>query len=232
MKKKILSLALCAAGVAAANMFTACGDSTPASQISTFIAEAEQSVPLEASPCLGNIPSLQLQYKEAGRLLEEKVEQRKQEAEEKFKSGGSMEDAIRQSEIISDERKAMEKELKQVFTERIMAEAKKLEGRAIPCDADGVQFSKATGKLVCAKDSSIYQPLYFEAEVVLETPFKGYTAFCSWEYQDAQGQIITAGAVSQKEWKGLKAGDKFTLQFPVGINAEQGKKLSKFYFKQ
>ncbi len=33
------------------------------------------------------------------RLLKEQVKQRKQEAEEKFKSGGSMKDAIRQSEI-------------------------------------------------------------------------------------------------------------------------------------
>jgi len=232
MKKTFLSILLCAAGFGTASMLTACGDSSPASQVSTFISEAEKNVPLEVSPCLGNIPSLQLQYKEAERLLEEQVKQRKQEAEEKFKSGGSMEDAIRQTEIISDERKAMKKELKQVFTERIMTEAKKIEGTAIPCDADGVQFSKVTGKLVCAKDSSIYHPLYFEAEVALEAPFKGYAAYCSWEYQDAQGQKITAGTEYLKDWKGLKAGDKFTLQFPVSTDKEQGMKLAKLYFKK
>src|SRR3712207_4969211 len=167
MKKKNILFALCAIGVATAGLLTACGGSNPASEVDNIVAEAEKNVPLEVSPCLGNIPSLQLQYKEAGRLLKEQIKQREQEIEDKFKDGASMEDAMRQSEIINDERKAMEKDLKQVFTERIMAEAKKLEGTAIPCMADEVQYSAVTGKLVCAKDSSITSPLVFEAEAVL-----------------------------------------------------------------
>lgn len=233
MKKINLFLILFVMGMVTVNLFSACGSKTPTSQVNAIVADAEKNIPLKTSPCLGNIPSLQLQYKEANRLLKEQIKLRNQEIEDKFKDGGSMEDAMRQSEIIRDERKVMEKELKDLFTKRIMSEAKKIEGTAIPCYADGVQYNKVTGKLVCSKDSSIIStPLIFEAEAVLEIPFKGPVAYCSWVYQDAQGKEIIAGAYPINNWKELKSGDKFTQSFPIAVTGEKGMKLKQLYFKK
>lgn len=230
--KSLFYTMLCAASIGTACLFTACGSNDPASQVDNIIAEAEKAIPLETSPSLGNIPSLQLQYKAADKLLEELVEQREQEVDEKFKGGGSMEDAMRQIEIIKDERKTMEAELKKAYTERIMGEAQKMEGTTIASRVDGVQYSKATAKLVCAKDSSIQKPLEIEAELVLAKPFGGYTPYCSWEFQDAQGQKITAGAYTKKEWKELKAGDKLTQCITLSMTGKNAMKLKQLYFKE
>ena len=173
MKKNLLRNVLAAIVVATAATFASCGDKNPASQVDDIVGEAEKNVAEEESPCLGSIPSLQMQYSEAQKLLDEKMKQRAEEAEQKFKDGGSMEDVFREVKKLKDEKKALQHELERIYTERIMAEAKKLEGKSVECEVDGRRFSKAVVKLVCSKDSSTTSPLIVEAELTLKAPYSG-----------------------------------------------------------
>ena len=232
MKKTILSTFIMAVALITANALTSCGGKDAASQAEDIISEAEKSVPEEASPCLGSIPSLQMQYAEAQKLLSEKMLQRTEEMKAKFKDGGSMEDAIRQSEIIADEKKAIRADVKRIYKERIMAEAKKLEGKSITCEADGKRFSKATARLVCSKDSSITSPLTFEAELTLNAPFRGPTGYCSWQYRDASGKELSAGATPVKDWKAYKAGDILKQSDPISVSKEKALSFSKIFFTE
>lgn len=194
MKKNLLRNALAAIVVATAATLASCGDKNPASQVDAIVGEAEKNVAEEESPCLGSIPSLQMQYSEAQKLLDEKMKQRAEEAEQKFKDGGSMEDVFREVKKIKDEKKTLQHELERIYTERIMAEAKKLEGKIIACETDGRRFSKAVAKLVCSKDSSTTSPLTIEVELTLKVPYSGPVGYCCWQYRDANGHELSAGA--------------------------------------
>lgn len=232
MKKNLLRNAIAAIAVAMVATLASCGGKNPTSQVDAIVSEAEKNVAEEASPCLGNIPSLQMQYAEAQKLLAEKMEQRKEELKQKFKDGGSMEDAIRQSEIIHDEIKALRQELERVYTGRIMAEAKKLEGKTIACETDGRRFSKAVAKLVCSKDSSTTTPLTIEAELTLKAPYSGPVGYCSWQYRDANGHELSAGASPLREGRSYKAGDTLRQSFPLAVIQEKAKSFAKLYFTE
>lgn len=234
MKKQVLwSISVwCILSVSTVCLMTSCGGEDTSGPSNEIVSEAEAAVPETASPCLGNIPALQMQYSEAVALLKEKTKQRYEEAEQKYKDGGSKEDAERQMKNISDEKKVMEQELKQLYTTRIMAEAKKLEGKTIECEADGVQYSAAAAKFVCAKDSSITAPLTIEATLTLKKPFRGPVAYCSWKYLDSHDKEVSSGAMSLKKWKKLKAGDTLTQTFPVGVVKSDGTIFARLYFKE
>ena len=62
MKKNLLRNALAAIVVATAAMLASCGGKNPASQVDDIVGEAEKNVAEEESPCMGSIPSLQMQY--------------------------------------------------------------------------------------------------------------------------------------------------------------------------
>jgi len=235
MKKNVIVTLLCAAALGVAGVMTSCGDKSPVSQAESLMGEAEQKVPVKVSPCLGEIPSLQLQYAEAKAMISDQMKQRREEIKEKFKDGGSMEDAMRAYENLGDEEKLLEKEVQKVYLVRIMAEAKKLEGKAITCEADSKQYSQATGKLVCAKDSSITSPLVFEAELTLAAPYTGYVPYCSWKYVGAGGKELSAEAMPLKDipsaaGKAMKAGDRFTVSFNIGVIKDRGMELEKIVF--
>ena len=111
MKKNLLRNVLAAIVVATAATLASCGGKNPASQVDAIVGEAEKNVAEEASPCLGSIPSLQMQYSEAQKLLDEKMKQRGEEAEQKFKDGGSMEDVFREVKKLKDEKFFIDNEL-------------------------------------------------------------------------------------------------------------------------
>lgn len=70
------------------------------------------------------------------------------------------------------------------------------------------------------------------ADLVFRILSGGAAAYCSWEFQDAQGQKITAGANTKKEWKDLKAGDKLTQRITLSMTGENAMKLKQLYFKE
>ena len=232
MKKNLLRNALAAIVVATAATLASCGDKNPASQVDAIVGEAEKNVAEEESPCLGSIPSLQMQYSEAQKLLDEKMKQRTEEAEQKFKDGGSMEDVFREVKKMKDEKKALQHELERIYTERIMAEAKKLEGKSVECEVDGRRFSKAVVKLVCSKDSSTTSPLIVEAELTLKAPYSGLVGYCSWQYRDANGHELSSGASPVDDSGKYKAGDTIRQSFPLAVTQEKAKSLAKIYFTE
>ena len=236
MKKNVLTVLLCVMALVMAGVMISCGGDDPASQAQSIISEAEQKVPMKASPCLGDIPSLQLQFAEAKSIINEQMKQRKEEIKNKFKDGGSMEDALRAYENLNDEKKTLKQEVEKAFMQRIMAEAKKLDGKAITCEVDGKQYSTVAGKLLCAKDSSIVSPLNFEAELTLAAPYKSFVPYCTWKYLGAGDKELSAGAMplkdisSENDPKALKAGDKFTVAFYIPLVNDQGMQLEKVRF--
>lgn len=232
MKKNLLRNALAAIVVATAATLASCGDKNPASQVDAIVGEAEKNVAEEESPCLGSIPSLQMQYSEAQKLLDEKMKQRAEEAEQKFKDGGSMEDVFREVKKIKDEKKTLQHELERIYTERIMAEAKKLEGKSVECEVDGRRFSKAVVKLVCSKDSSTTSPLIVEAELTLKAPYSGLVGYCSWQYRDANGHELSSGASPVDDSGKYKAGDTIRQSFPLAVTQKKAKSLAKIYFTE
>lgn len=236
MKKSIFVTLLCAITLGMAGVMISCGGNNAAAKARTLISEAEQKVPEKASPSLGSVPSLQLQYSEAKSLIKEQMKQRKQEIKEKFKDGGSLEDAMREYEKLDDEEKLLAKEVEKVYLERIMKEAEMLDGKAIICEADGKQYGRVVGKLVCAKDSSIVSPLTFEAEVTLEAPYKSSVPYCTWKYIGMGGDELASGAMPLKDIpsvtspSALKSGDKFTFSFKIAVTKEKGMDLKKIIF--
>jgi|LAHS01.1.fsa_nt_gb hypothetical protein len=236
MKKSFFASLLCAVTLGMASVMTSCGDNSPTSEARSLISEAEQKVPLKVSPCLGDIPSLQLQYAEAKSMVGDRMKQRMQEIKDKFKEGGSMEDAMRAYEKLNDEEKLLENEVEKVFLERIMASAKNLDGKPIACEADGKQYGAVTGKLVCAKDSSITAPLNVEFELTLASPYNSIVPYCSWKYVGAGDKELSAGAMplkdisSVKNPSAMKTGDKFTVAFYVSVVKDEGMELEKIRF--
>lgn len=230
MRRFIFLIGLFAAIVGTANLLTSCKEDSSATITKDIIGKVEKKIPLEETPNLGIIPSLQLQYKEAKNILDSLMRLRSEEAKEKFKEGSSMEDAIRQAQILSDEKKAMKKELEKFFKERIMVEAKKLDGKVLDCKVDEGQYSEVKAKLVCAKDSSILSPFNIEVEATLKRPFRSVVSYCEWQYQDAHGGKLQDGAMSSPEWIGLKAGDKLSMTFPIGVQYEKAMAFKRLYF--
>ena len=160
------------------------------------------------------------------------MKQRAEEAEQKFKDGGSMEDVFREVKKMKDEKKTLQHELNRIYTERIMAEAKKLEGKSVECEVDGRRFSKAVVKLVCSKDSSTTSPLIVEAELTLKAPYRGLVGYCSWQYRDANGHELSSGASPVDDSGKYKAGDTIRQSFPLAVTQEKAKSLAKIYFTE
>ena len=159
-------------------------------------------------------------------------EAEKNVAEEESKDGGSMEDVFREVKKMKDEKKALQHELERIYTERIMAEAKKLEGKSVECEVDGRRFSKAVVKLVCSKDSSTTSPLIVEAELTLKAPYSGLVGYCSWQYRDANGHELSSGASPVDDSGKYKAGDTIRQSFPLAVTQEKAKSLAKIYFTE
>lgn len=227
---KTKSLLLAGIVVLTAGMTSACGDSERASSVvNDAVKAAEEAVAIESTPVLGQIPSLQAQYKEARSQLKNHFKEAGEKLESKFKDGGSMEDALRESAKLEDERKAAEKELQQLFKEKVMAEAATISENALKVTFDESVYSAANAKFVASPDSSITNPVTIE--VVLTLAIKPY-AFCSWEYQDAANNKIKEGSLPIQDNNKLQAGDKITKNIIPPFSLEEGTKFDHLYFKK
>lgn len=223
---------------AAVILFAACGeDESSSSMVKKAISAAEKTVVVEESKNLGAVPSLQLQYREAEKQVKVLLEEFNKKAEEKFKKGGSMEDAIRAEMILKDLKKETKQELETIYKEKIMAESSKLEGKSVAVDFDKDQFASATAVLHVAADSSISKPYSIAAELKLAKPiaYTGWTWFvyANWECIGTEGEKLGNGSESIENFKELKADDIISFEIkPYSVpSGENGKKFDKIYFK-
>ena len=219
-------------------LFAACSEEeSSSSMVKKAISVAEQNVSLEESPSLGAIPALQLQYKEADKQVKVLLEEFAKKSEEEFKKGGSMEDAIRANMILDDLKKETKEELESIYKEKIMAEAGKLDGKALTVEFDKEQFTSISAVLHTAADSSINKPFNIVAELTLAKPLPytdwSWSVEAMWEYLDADGKNITAGNKSIKDFKKYKAGDVVTVEIKptTYLVGEKAMKFAKMSFR-
>ena len=134
MKKGIFAMMF-----ATAALLTACGGGagTGSGPVDDAIAKGEEAVKIEESVCLGKLPSLMLQKKEADKTLDAYYQDAFSKAEDR-----------EQMSKVGDDRKADKEKLQQYYAEKIKAEAKALDGKTIPMEFDKNFLSAGTVRLV------------------------------------------------------------------------------------
>lgn len=199
--KKIFLLAMLSS---VAFLWTACGGSV----VDDALKAAEQEVEIVESPAFGKLPSLQKQYDAAKKSVKDALKVESLSLSEMSKKG--------------EERSKALDELKTIYDEKFITEAKALEGKTIKVTFDDEYFSAGTAVVKLADGNNALYPLIIELRMTLAKPLpkgKGFFGFSggptsfSWKYQDAEGNEVGAGTnyiENESPTLALQAGEVYT----------------------
>ncbi|MDD2962165.1 MAG: hypothetical protein PHR45_08840 [Muribaculaceae bacterium] len=162
-----------------------CGGGGASGDAGKFISDAEVQTPVVSNKYFGDLPGLKLQKKAAKSLADEKYT-----AEGKAIKTDDLEEGLKQLAVIGEKAKATEAEIDTYYDKKNFDAIEALKGKEVPATFDPAAFESV--KCVIERNDSA--SIIIKTTMVLACDFPKSFANLSWEYRDAAGAKLSAGA--------------------------------------